>query len=89
MFPYFSIKTLCYGYSSELSCQSPWQGDSNEYPQHMFLWRIEENYSVIRCMVHVPVFVGEPEFVPYFNDILHFTCLRICDKCLYSDVQLI
>ena len=26
------------------SLESPQQGDSNEYPQHMFLWRNNENY---------------------------------------------
>ena len=32
-FAYFSIKTYA--------------GDSNEYPQHMFLWRTDENYFSI------------------------------------------
>ena len=36
-FSYFSRKT-CYGYSLE----APHRGASNEYPQHMFLWK--ENY---------------------------------------------
>ena len=36
-FPYLSIKT-CYGYS----LKSPWRGDSNDYPQHMFSWRTVE-----------------------------------------------
>ena len=26
------------------STESPHRGDSNEYPQHMFLWRTDENY---------------------------------------------
>ena len=43
---YFSLflhKNLCCGYSLE----SPRRGDSNEYPQHMFLWRTDENYPSI------------------------------------------
>ena len=32
-----------FGYSLE----APWQGASNEYPQHMFLWRTGENYPII------------------------------------------
>ena len=24
-----------------------WQGDSNEYPQHMFLWRNKQNYHLV------------------------------------------
>ena len=31
------------GYSLEL----PQRGDSNEYPQHMFLWRNKQNYPII------------------------------------------
>ena len=36
-------KNICCGYSLE----SPRQGDSNEYPQHMFLWRTDKNYPSI------------------------------------------
>ena len=36
-------KNMCYGYSLE----SPRRGDSNEYPQHMFLWRNNDNYPLI------------------------------------------
>ena len=35
--------TVCCGYSLE----SPRQGDSNEYPKHVFYWRTEENYPSI------------------------------------------
>ena len=31
----------------ENSLESPCRGDSNEYPQHMFLWRTDENYPSI------------------------------------------
>ena len=34
---------ICCGYSLEL----PRQGDSNEYPQHMFLWRNKQNCPLI------------------------------------------
>ena len=34
------LNNICSGYSLE----SPQRGDSNEYPQHMFLRRIMENY---------------------------------------------
>ena len=40
---YFSLflhKSIHCGYSSEAPCQAA----SNEYPQHMFLWRTGENY---------------------------------------------
>ena len=36
-------KNVCCGCSLE----SPRQGDSNEYPQHMFLWRNKQNDPVI------------------------------------------
>ena len=36
-------KNIRCGYSLE----SPWRGDSNEYPQHIFLWRNKENYPLI------------------------------------------
>ena len=39
----FLHKNICCGYSLE----GPHQGTSNEYLQHMFLWRIEENYPII------------------------------------------
>ena len=29
------------------SLESPRQGDSNEYQQHMFLWRTDKNYPSI------------------------------------------
>ena len=31
------------GYSLELH----WRGESNEYPQHMFLWGDKQNYPLI------------------------------------------
>ena len=40
-FAYFSIKTC--GYSVE----SPCRGDSNEYLQHMLLWRTFNNYPLV------------------------------------------
>ena len=40
----FLHKNIRCGYSLE----SPRRGDSNEYPQHMFLWRTDKDYlSVI------------------------------------------
>ena len=41
----FLHKNIYCGYSLELPRQG--QGDSNEYPQHMFLWRTDENYPSI------------------------------------------
>ena len=38
-----SPRNICSGYSLE----SPRRGDSNEYPQYMFLWRTIENYPSI------------------------------------------
>ena len=29
------------------------KGDSNEYPQHMFLWRSDENYPSIIIKYHI------------------------------------
>ena len=48
----FLHKNVCCGYSLESCCgyslESPRRGDSNEYPQHKFLWRTDKNYlSVI------------------------------------------
>ena len=39
----FLYKNICCGYSLE----TPHRGVSNEYPQHMFLWRTGENYPRI------------------------------------------
>ena len=39
----FLHKNICCGYSLGASCR----GASNEYPQHMFLWRTRENYPII------------------------------------------
>ena len=36
------IKNICCGYLLELHHR----GNSNEYPQHLFLWKIVENYSL-------------------------------------------
>ena len=36
-------KNICCGYSLEV----PHRGTSNEYPQHMFLWRKKKNYPKI------------------------------------------
>ena len=43
---------ICCGYSLE----SPRRGDSNEYPQHMFLWRTIENYPLIVTKYHPYLF---------------------------------
>ena len=43
IFSLFLLKNISCGYSLELPCQ----GDSNEYPQHMFLWWTEENCPLI------------------------------------------
>ena len=40
---FFLHKNICCGYSLE----SPCKHDSKEYTQHMFLWRTDENYSLI------------------------------------------
>ena len=39
----FLHKNICCGYSIE----APWQVASNEYPQHMFIWRTGANYPII------------------------------------------
>ena len=36
-------KNICCGYSHKV----PHRGASNEYPQHIFLWRNGENYPII------------------------------------------
>ena len=41
-------KNICCGYSLE----SPRRGDSNEYPQHMLLWRNKQNYHLIITKYH-------------------------------------
>ena len=42
-FPYNSIQKMCCWYSLEL----PPQDDSNEYPQHILIWRTKENCPLI------------------------------------------
>ena len=37
------MKNLCCGYSLEWT----WRDESNEYPQHMFLWRNKQRYLLI------------------------------------------
>ena len=50
-----SPKTCC-GYSIE----APHRGASDEYPQHMFLWRTGENYPVIltKSSLTIPLLFG-------------------------------
>ena len=43
LFFLFIHKNICCGYSLE----APRRGASNEYPQHVFLWGIQENYPGI------------------------------------------
>ena len=38
----FLHEDICCGYSLE----APWQGASNEYPQHMFSWRNKKDISI-------------------------------------------
>ena len=46
-FPYFSIKTLCCGYS----LKSPCRGNSNEHPLHMILRMTKVNEPSHEIMV--------------------------------------
>ena len=64
IFLLFLHKNICYGYSLE----APQRGVSNEYPQHMFLWRNKNN------IIWIP-----PLTQSYVNgeQMLHKT-LRIC-----------
>ena len=47
----FFHKNICCGYSLEV----PQWGTSNEYPQHMFLWRTEENYPRVVTKYFLPL----------------------------------
>ena len=58
----FSIKTYC-----RYSLESPQQGNSNEYPQHKFLWRKKQNYPLIYHQI------------PFLSVLLH----RWFDRCSY------
>ena len=40
----FLHENICCGYSLE----APYRGASNEYPQHMFLWRNKKDISIFR-----------------------------------------
>ena len=42
----------CYEYSFE----EPWGGSSNEYPQHMFLWRKKYNHQIL-ILNNFPLYV--------------------------------
>ena len=44
----FLHKNLC----CECSLESPCRGDSNEHPQHRFLWRFDKNYLWIIIKYH-------------------------------------
>ena len=46
----FLHKNICCGYSLE----APHRGTSNVYPQHMFLWKIRENYPRIITKYSLP-----------------------------------
>ena len=50
-----------------IALESPRRGDSNEYPQHMFLWRIEENYPSI--IIKYPPYLA---FCQYLGDTFSF-----------------
>ena len=43
-FFYFSTKFVCSGYSLE----APFQGASNEYPEHTILWRNKKNINTFQ-----------------------------------------
>ena len=46
-----STHNICYyGECCGYSLESPGRGNSNEYPQHMFLWRNMENYHQIHTL---------------------------------------
>ena len=69
----FLHKTICCGYSLE----SPCRGDSNEYPQYMFLWRIDENYPSI--------VIKYPLYLVFWN-----RYIRVLSVCVYRlDMRLI
>ena len=42
------------------SLESPRQGDSNEYTQHMFLWRNKQNYPLITTKYPLPAKTPNP-----------------------------
>ena len=52
------------------SLDFPRRGDSNEYPQHIFLWRNKQNYPLIitKYPSHVSVVVF---LVPYTLPYIH------------------
>ena len=45
------------------SLEFPWRGDSNEYPQHMFLWRTKENYPLIITKYPPYLFHWKPSYL--------------------------
>ena len=45
--PVEQIRKIIDGNSRIIFISSPWRGNSNEYPQHMFLWRNKQNYPLI------------------------------------------
>ena len=49
-------KNICCGYSLESprrALESPRRGDSNEYPQHVFLWRNKQNYPITKSPPYI------------------------------------
>ena len=60
-----SIKTCC-GHSLE----SPGRGDSNVYPQHMFLWRNKKKYPLI--ITKYPPYLFHSVYIP--RAVVFFRC---------------
>ena len=57
---------MCCGYSFEL----PQRSDSNEYPQHMFLWRNNKTYPsiILKYPLKCSLDSLSSETILYFND---------------------
>ena len=58
----------------EYSLESPWRGDSNEYQQHMFLWRTDENYPSIII-----------KYPPYLSLTGHFVGFEFCYRIILKN----
>ena len=66
------------------SLESTQRGDSNEYPQHMFLWRNKQNYPSVT--IKYPPYL----FFCISHEMVHFlfqTLLSDIDAVLYLDTD--
>ena len=90
IFLLISHENICCGYSLEV----PLWGTSNEYPQHIFLWRNKKRYLNTRVVQKVLSLIGFLSFTQVYFKMLHCTWMvcwiaddtrLFCANCFPTD----